>query len=527
MAIDVPDLGYKATVGETIRRAANEFTDTEFIVMPDRRMTFAEAEERSGCVARRLLEAGIGKGTRVGLFFTYGPEFVVAWLAALRIGALVMPFSTTYKPAELQKVLRIGDVHTLLAPPTLLSHDVPEFLEDAIPGLSAQDGRGPLFLPDVPYLRSICLSGPCDRAWATSIDLAPDAATSTAISDELLERIEEQVVPADLAQVVYTSGSSALPKGVVHSHSSIVRTTAAFGAANRNTGGSEGPRRILCGFPFFWIGGTLVLGGALQSGLTVLCLERFEPEAALDLVEKEHATAVAAWPSLIQSMRSHPSFAGRDLSSCPMLIEGPSDVALLDSPVPGIPGHRGMSETVGNWNGVERKVIDPDTGEELPDMVDGELLIRGYGVLQGYYKREREETFDADSWLHTGDRVFMHDNRPYFRGRYYEMIKSRGANVSPREVELLLEGLPGVAHAFVMGLPHPTMEEEVTAAIVPAPSYDMDVTELEARLREELSSYKVPTRWEVIAEEADVPWLGSGKPDKLTIREMLLERRPV
>jgi acyl-CoA synthetase (AMP-forming)/AMP-acid ligase II len=107
------------------------------------------------------------------------------------------------------------------------------------------------------------------------------------------------------------------------------------------------------------------------------------------------------------------------------------------------------------------------------------------------------------------------------------MIKSRGANVSPREVELLLEGLPGVAHAFVMGLPHPTMEEEVTAAIVPAPSYDMDVTELEARLREELSSYKVPTRWEVIAEEADVPWLGSGKPDKLTIREMLLERRPV
>jgi acyl-CoA synthetase (AMP-forming)/AMP-acid ligase II len=520
VGIDVPDVGYRPTLGESIRRAAREFGDADFIVMPDRRMTFAEAESRSRQVAKRMLVAGIGKGTRVGLAFTYGPEFVVAWLAALRIGALVMPFSTIYKPAELRQVLRIGDVHTLIAPSTLLGRDFHGYLEAAIPGL-ADSGPSPAFVPEVPYLRAVWIDGESDRAWATPVSL-DGSDVVTEVPDEVLARVEEEVVPADLAQVVYTSGSSALPKGVVHSHAAIVRTTAEFGDLLR----SNATTPILCGFPFFWIGGTLVLGAALHGGIALCCLERFEPEAALDLVEKERAKSVAAWPSLIQSMKSHPSFAGRDLSSCPMLVEGPSDVALLGSPVPGIPRHRGMSETVGNWNGVARRVVDPETGADVPDMVEGELVIRGHGLMLGYYKKEREEVFDADGWLHTGDRVFMHENQPWFVGRYYEMIKSQGANVSPREVELMLEGLPGVQHALVMAFPHPEMEEEVGVVIVPAPGTTVDPAELEKLARAELSSYKVPTRWIVIDDESQIPWLASGKPDKLQLRRMLVEEAP-
>jgi acyl-CoA synthetase (AMP-forming)/AMP-acid ligase II len=521
MPLEIPDLGYRPTIGDVVRRAAREYGTRDFIVMPDERMSYAEADARSRQLAKRMLGAGIGKGTRVGLFYTYGPDFVVAWLAALRIGALVMPFSTIYKAAELRRVLRLGDVHTLLAPPTVLSIDVPSFLEEAIPGLADQGGFR-YFLPELPYLRSVGISGETDRAWARTVDLGATAPLNIDVSDDLLQQVENDVVPADLAQVTYTSGSSAEPKGVVHSHGSIVRTTEPFASLTPGPPAND-QKRILCGFPFFWIGGTLVLGGALQSGIALLCLEKFEPQAALDMVEKERATWIAAWPSLIQSMRSHPTFAGRDLSSCPILTDGPSDVAVINSPpVPGVPAHRGMSETVGNWNGVERKVIDPETGTTLPEMEEGELLIRGHGVMQGYYKKEREEVFDADGWLHTGDRVFLHENRPYFKGRYYEMIKSRGANVSPREVELLLETLPGVEHALVMGLPHPTMEEEVTAVIVPVPGWDVDVDELEQKARAELSSFKVPTRWEVIADESQIPWLGSGKPDKLKLRATLL-----
>jgi acyl-CoA synthetase (AMP-forming)/AMP-acid ligase II len=223
-------------------------------------------------------------------------------------------------------------------------------------------------------------------------------------------------------------------------------------------------------------------------------------------------------------MRTHPSRPGRDLSHCPILVSGPSDVALVDSPLPGTPAHRGMSETVGNWNGVERRIIDPETGEEVPDGKEGELVIRGYGVTQGYYKKEREEVFDADGWLHTGDRCIMVDGRPYFVGRFYEMIKTRGANVSPREVELALESLPDVAHALVFGLPHPEMEEEVTAVLVPAPGTVLDREAVRAAARKLLSSYKVPTRIETLDDEADVPWLASGKPDKLQLLQRLLEQ---
>ena len=510
--VPVPDLDYRPTVGSCITRAAALYGERDFIVLPDRRITFAQADRASRVLAKRMLAAGIGKGTRVGLFYTYSVEWVVAWLAASRIGALVMPFSTIYVAPELRTVLRIGDVAVLIAGPTMLGKDVAGFLEEAVPGLSGSSGPE-LFLAELPYLRSIWISGETDRAWATQISFDPDAGDVNEISDELLAAVEEDVTPADLATVVYTSGSSALPKGVVHSHGSIIRTTEPFGALWVEAGGS-----IFCAFPFFWIGGFLVLGGALQSGFTICCLERFEAQAALDMVEKEGCSMVAAWPSLIQSMRTHPTYPGRNLEHCPMLVSGPSDIALIDAPVPGIPGHRGMSETVGNWNGVERKVIDTETGETLGDREEGELVIRGFGVTQGYYKNEREEVFDADGWLHTGDRCFIIDNRPFFVGRFYEMVKSRGANVSPREVELVLEGFPDVAHALVFGLPHPVMEEEVTAVVVPAPGATIDPESLRTRAHKELSSYKVPTRIEILSDETAIPWLASGKPDKRAVR---------
>lgn len=514
MALTAPDLGYKATLGSCATRAARLYGDRDFLVLPDERLTFAEAERRSRSLAHDMLKAGIGKGTRVGLFFTYGSEWVVAWLAASRIGALVMPFSTLYVPAELRTVLRLGDVAVLLCPTTLLGRDVAAFLESALPGLG-QATEPWLALEELPYLRQIWMSGATDRPWASRTELGGRGDTPGS-SDRLLEVVEEQVVPADLAMVVYTSGSTAEPKGVVHTHSALVRTTAPFAASF-----TRGNPVVFCAFPFFWIGGFLVLAGALQGGLTVCCLERFEPGAALDLIEREGCGMIAAWPSLIQSMRSHPSFATRRLDRSPTLVSGPADVAVLNSPVPGIPFHRGMSETVGNWNGVERKIVDPETGEAVPDGQEGELLIRGYGVAQGYYKREREEVFDAHGWLHTGDRCFMVENRPYFVGRFYEMVKSRGANVAPREVELVLEGLPGVTHAFVFGIPHPEMGEEVVAVVVPAPGVTVTPDVLAAQARKELSSYKVPTRWELLDSEDLVPWLASGKPDKRALRERL------
>ncbi len=514
--MDLPTIPFPPTIPGMLQHAVDEWGDRDFIVTPDRRMTYAEVDAASRRVAARMLADGIGKGTRVGLFFTYGQEWVIAWLAASRIGALVMPLATTYRPAEIRKVLRIGDIDTLITAPSVLGHEMPDMLEASVDGLADADGSR-LFLPSTPYLRRIWITGDSDRSWATTVDLDAPAAPDT-VTEDLVRAVEADVVPADLAQVTYTSGSSADPKGVVHTHGTVVRATSGLAALS---GPGDGPNRYFCVFPFFWIGGTLILGAALQSGATVLCIERFEPGASLDLIEAERATHVLGWPTLLQSMRDHPSFADRDLPDIGGLTVGPADLALVASPVPGIPAHRGMSETVGNIASVDHRVVDPATGADVPDGEEGELLVRGYGLMHGYYKQEQADVFDADGWLHTGDRVFLHDGRPYFVGRFTEMVKSRGANVAPREVELFLEEhFDEVLYAFVLGMAHPELGEEVTAVLVAAQGRSIDPAEVTARSREQISGYKVPTRIE-IWDEADVPWLGSGKPDKIAIRNRL------
>lgn len=510
-----PDVAFVPTIGGALHHAVACWPDHDLLVTPALHVTFAQAEERSRHLARRMLAAGLGKGARVGLHFPYGHEWVVAWLAASRIGALVMPLATTYRPAEIRTVLRIGDIETLITARTVLGHDTQGMLEAGVPGLADSDGSR-LFLADAPFLRAVWMTDGPDRAWATPLDL--DAVPDPVVSDELLRAVEAEVVPADLAQVTYTSGSSADPKGVVHTHGTVVRATSGLAALETAAGT---PARIFCAFPFFWIGGTLVLGAALQTGATVLVTERFDPGAALDLIEAAQATHVLGWPTLLQAMRDHPSFLERDLPDIPGLTVGPADLALVASPVPGVPAHRGMSETVGNIGSVASRVVDPATGADVPDGDEGELWVRGYGLMHGYYKQERSDVFDADGWFHTGDRVFVRDGRAWFVGRTTEMVKSRGANVAPREVELFFEEhFDEVLHAFVLGLPHPELGEEVTAVLVPARGRTIDPSDLMRRSREQISGYKVPTRIEVWAE-ADVPWLGSAKPDKLAIRRRL------
>jgi acyl-CoA synthetase (AMP-forming)/AMP-acid ligase II len=181
-----------------------------------------------------------------------------------------------------------------------------------------------------------------------------------------------------------------------------------------------------------------------------------------------------------------------------------------------------MSETMGNWFGIETKVIDSETGFVMPDGTEGELCVRGFAALQGYYKKEREDVFDRDGWLHTGDRVTRVDGVVQFVGRYTEMIKSQGANVSPRELEVLLESYDEIRHAVVVGLPHQEQEEQVVAVVVPAPGHDVQVDRLLERMRSSVSSYKVPSRVEVVHGDNDIPWLPTGKPDRRALRDRLV-----
>ncbi|MGE0880646.1 MAG: class I adenylate-forming enzyme family protein [Acidimicrobiia bacterium] len=514
----MPELGFRPTLPVLLRRAVELYGDGDYVVMRDRRISFRQAERATAALARKLLAAGVGKGTRIGIILPTGIDWMVAWLAAARIGAMPMAFPATYRPAELQRALRISDVAVLFAQRTLLGKDYEALLEESVPSLGAHVDQGPLHDMTVPFLRSVWMVGGSDRPWATPVDLVDaDHPAEPTVSEEFLAAIEAEVSPADPIVVIYTSGSSADPKAVVHTHGSTIRKMPQeLGIC---LGGSKGGREF-CAMPFFWIGGPQELLGALYSGAAIVTQERFDVEGALDLIERERCETIGGWATLQQELRSHPTFATRDLA----LVTPTLPAGMRPASSKGDPPNLGMTETFGphaNREYFDYKVIDPETGESLPDGEIGEFCVRGFGLMAGMYKREREEVFDVDGYYHTGDRGYIEDGRIWFKGRFSEMIKSGGANVAPLEIETVLLSFPEVKAAYVFGLPDAERGEIVAAAVVPAdgtPVDSLDTDDLRRRINHELSAYKVPARWIVVAE-ADVPTLSNGKPDKRALRD--------
>jgi acyl-CoA synthetase (AMP-forming)/AMP-acid ligase II len=512
----LPPIPFRPTLPELLHRAVERFGESDFVVMIDRRTSFAGAERGSAAFARQLLAAGVGKGTRVGIILPTGIDWLVAWLAAARIGALPMLFPSTYRPAELRRALRMSDAAILVATTTMLGKDYERFLEESVPSLVGHDAR-PLHAAAVPFLRSIWLFGEPTRAWAGRVTTDADkgAGADTGVTDELFAAVEAEVGPDDPLLVIYTSGSSADPKAVVHTHGAAIRKVQP--ELGLSLPGSF-PGRTFCAMPFFWVGGPQDLLGALHSGAAVVTQERFDATEALELLERERCTSVLGWASVLEQIRAEPGYERRDLHA--LTSAAPREPVVSTR---GDPPNLGMTETFGphaNRTWFDYKIVDPTTGTRLPDGDIGEFCVRGFGLMAGMYKREREDVFDADGWYHTGDRGYVEDGRIWFTGRYSEMIKSSGTNVSPLEVEHVLEAFPDVKTALVVGVTDAQGGEAVAAVVVAANQERIAPEDLRARLNRELSAYKVPKHWLVLPED-EVPLLASGKADKRALRSRM------
>jgi acyl-CoA synthetase (AMP-forming)/AMP-acid ligase II len=541
----MPFPDFTPTVPTFIRRLADRHGDRTMLVLGDRRLRYDQAERESAELARGLLASGVGKGTRVGIMMPNGPDWMLAWLAATRIGALAVPVNTFYQARELGFVLRHSDAQVLLTYARLLNHDYLERLEQCAPRLAEHESET-LRVRELPRLRSVRVWGECDRAWATDgpEGLKELARRAPEIDEDFLRAVEDTVVPADPMIVIYSSGSTADPKGAIHSHGALIRH-----AYNLNSFRDLEPDdRVYSPMPFFWVGGfVFTLLSSLHAGACLLCEEAFEPGATLAFLERERATLVAGWPHYAKAMLEHESFAKRDLSS----IRGGNLYDVLPEDLrPKDPQLRsnslGMTETCGPHTidrmdedlpeklrgsfgrsvpGVEHKIVDPDTGESLPPGEFGEICVRGYSLMQGLYKLEREETFDADGYYHTGDGgLFNAEGFLFFRSRLGDLIKTGGANVTPREVELVLEGYPEVKEAFVVGLPDPDRGQNVAAAVVLNPDRTLTEDDLRARVKGDLSAYKVP-RHIFFYRSAELPFTDSGKIDKRRLEKLLSEHR--
>ncbi len=530
LASELEDL--PATVPAAMRQRRQSGSDP-FVVELSSRLTFAEADARSAELAGRLLAGGIGKGTRVGLLFANGAAWAVTWLALARIGALTVPLSTFSPGAELARMVRQTDLHAIVMSARFGDEAMTTRLESGLSGLAQSPAD--LQLEEAPFLRWVHVT--TERAPDWSRALGPPMAPS------LVRAAESEVAPADALAIINTSGATAAPKSVVHTQGSLVRHAALL--AQRR--GLTNEDRIYSPMPFFWVGGlTMVLLAALVSGAAAVTQERFEPGEALDLIERERVTQVSCWPNAARQIADHPTFAERDLGS----VRGGTLVEALP------PEHRppsadsapnvlGMTETGGPHTGsddpyaplpaslrgtmgrplpgMEHVVIDVETGMELPAGEEGEVLVRGTFLMDGFYKRERHETFTPDGWYATGDLGwFGADGHLRFTGRRTAMIKTGGSNVSPAEVEAALVQLPEVREAFVFGIPAGERGEDVAAVVVPEGPDPLEPAALTASLRSVLSGYKVPRHLRVV-EEKRLPKLPTGKIDVTSLRGLFAE----
>ena len=521
------------------------FGDRTYLVADGERLTYRDVDTRSAALAKGLLAEGIGKGSRVGDPDPEQRRLRSSPPSASRASARCSCRSTrSPRRASWAGCCDTPTSRTSSRTRRFLNNDYLERLEAALPGLAGQRADQPLFLPDAPFLRAVHVWGRSDRSWSRGDEAAIVAAGARAgIDDEFLVRVEECVVPADPAVIVYSSGSTADPKGAIHSQGAVVRHS-----CNVLVGYPiERDDVMFSSMPFFWIGGliTALLPGAARGRDArhpelVRARRRPRPHRA-GTRHHRHRLAPAGQDAAASTRRTRPS-ASRTVVRTSM-----ADLVPPEHRPPEVNSTSlGMTEMCSvhiSWDqydplpesrrgtfgkslpGISHKVVDPDTLDEVPVGVDGELWARGYSLMQGLHRREREDVFEPDGWYRTGDAGhFDDDGWFYFTGRLGEMIKTPGgANVAPAEVEAALMAYPDVLEAYVTGIPADGDGELVVGAVVPRGDADLDADELRARLKGDLSAYKVPKQLWVCAK-SELPFLQSGKIKKQDLADQLAAR---
>ncbi|OJZ73490.1 AMP-binding protein [Mycobacterium paraffinicum] len=530
--------GDSPTVGEVLTRRARARGEHPLLICDGERISYGQAEVRSADLARGLIAVGAGKGTHVGLLYPNGADFVVAMLAAARIGAVVVPFSTFVTAREMHEQLRDSDVEILLSAASFRAHDYVQRLEQVLSDPDFEsDCR--LLAPAAPQLRQVGISyQPGAVRRIRDIDRFYRLADTVTL--ELLAATQDDVRGCDPLAIVYTSGSSSAPKGVVHTHGALLEHQRNL----NDVRGLTAEDKLFCNSPFFWIGG-LAFGllATLVAGSTLVCSNAEDAGKTLDLLETEKPTLTNGFSAGIAHLADHPSFPRRDLSSMrrgnlyPIMApevrpadpelrhnmlgmtEAGSVVLISDDETDQPETRRGSFGKPAP--GFDTRIVDTETGLAVAAGRVGELCIRGPYVMQCYYRRSREDCFDADGWFHTGDLVRADaDGFFYYAGRLSTMIKTAGANVSADEVERAIAKVTGGLAAHVMGVPDAQRGQLVGAVVVVPDGAAFDEAALRDGLKTELSAYKIPRRFLALSRD-QLPLLSSGKVDRQHLRKLL------
>jgi fatty-acyl-CoA synthase len=535
------------TIGQVLAETARRHADREALVFPQlgRRWTWRQFAADVDAAARGLLAVGIQTGEHVALWATNVPEWVLLQFATARMGAVLVNINPAYRPFELQYVLGQSDAVALFLVDQFKSSDYFAMLGEVCPEIAAaKEGR--ISSPKYPRLRNIvALKGSPPAGllmWDQMVERGGQIAART------LNRISATLNPHQSINIQYTSGTTGFPKAATLSHRNLLLNAYHIGGCQKLT-----ERDRLCiPVPFYHCFGCVLgtLACAVYGTTMIIPAEYFQATPTLDAVEKEQATALYGVPTMFIAQLQDPSLPGRKITAlrtgimagapCPVEVMrqvidrlGASELTIAygqteASPV--ITQTRTEDplelrvETVGRpLPDVEVKIIDPVTGMQLPDQVQGELCARGHVVMLGYYNNPEATAaaIDSDGWLHTGDLAVRLPNG-YFKitGRLKDLVIRGGENVYPREIEEFLFTHPAVEQCSVVGVPDPKYGEELCAWIKLKAGQTTTADDIRAFCRGQLAHFKVPRYVKFVDS---FPQTVTGKIQKYKIRDLMKE----
>ncbi|MBP3705205.1 MAG: AMP-binding protein [Clostridia bacterium] len=534
------------TFPDVLDKMVEKFPDQQAFVYTelDYTRTYKEFRDDVDTFARSLIAMGVKKGDHVAIWATNVPQWYITFWATVKIGAVLVTVNTAYKIHEAEYLLRQSDTHTLVMVDGYKDSDYVGIIKELCPELATSQ-PGQLKCKRLPVLRNIITTEsvqPGCYSWADALALAESVPLSE------VEARRSRIHKDDVCNMQYTSGTTGFPKGVMLTHYNVVNNGKAIGDCMDL---STADRMMIQVPMFHCFGMVLAMTASMTHGTTMSPITAFSPRKGLACINKEKITAFHGVPTMFIAMLEHPDFAATDFSHmrtgimagspCPVKVMQDvldkmhmSEICITYGQTEASPACT-MSKTTdsietrvatvgGSIFGVECKIVDPETNEDLPDNVDGEFVARGYNIMKGYYKMPEATAaaIDSEGWLHTGDLARRTPDGNYkITGRIKDMIIRGGENIYPKEIEDFLYTSPKVKDVQVIGVPDEQYGEEIMACVVLKEGETATEEEIKDFVRTHMAKHKVPRYVDFVD---GFPMNAAGKILKYKMREDAVQK---
>ena len=505
--------------------------------------TWKELNDEADLIARGMMSLGVKKGDHVAIWATNTPEWILTLFAAAKIGAVLVTVNTNFKIFELEYLLRQSDTKLLVMIGGFKNNDYVATVNELLPELKTTSGE--IESEHLPFLKRVVFAGKETPEGMLNFEDLKILGGDFPV--EIYEENKKTLNTHDVVNMQYTSGTTGFPKGVMLTHYNILNNGKTIGDGMKFTKNDK----LCITVPFFHCFGlVLAMMACITHGTTMVPVERYSPVPVMNAISVEKCTAVHGVPTMFIAMLEHAQFNNFDFSSlrtgimagspCPIAVMkkvidkmNMREIVIVFGQTEASPGCTMTTtsdsidkrvNTVGRaFPGVECKIIDPESGEELPINTPGEFCARGYNIMKGYYKMPEAtaQAIDKDGWLHTGDLCTV-DEDGYYKvvGRIKDMIIRGGENIYPKEIEECLYTCDKVSDVQVIGVPSEAYGEEVMACVILKEGEEMTEEEVKEFVGARMAKHKVPRYVRFVDS---FPTNAAGKIQKFKMREEAIE----